>query len=274
MCMCADECVLLLCVYVCMYVCVYVCVCVRALLRACFARLCVICCYQLVFSCNCKLFKHFFLCTCLTSNYHMFNFNELIYFRCYVAGMFQANFCYRVRCYLNTNDRCPSSVQGQTKTKYIAGMPLLQDRTVTLTWRSKQPLVCKWTWRKTTDLQHNTSTISKWFLFVWRGTLKAAHSSGLRLATCLSAPFSFSWPSNTRQTVKAVKYANALNFDIGCHCQNSKHLHTLTAFTVLRKTKMKRLLVRRTSDKERGKGTDQRRQVTETRKTTTHTPMF
>ena len=64
----------------------------------------------------------------------MFNFNELIYFRCYVAGMFQASFCYRIlRCYLNTNDRCPSSVQGQTKTKYIAGMPLLQDRTVTLT---------------------------------------------------------------------------------------------------------------------------------------------
>ena len=36
---------------------------------------------------------------------------------------------------------------------------------------------------------------------------------------------------------------------------------------------MKRLLVRRTSDKERGKRTDQRRQVTETRKKT-HTPMF
>ena len=59
----------------------------------------------------------YFLCTCLTSNYHMFNFNELIYLRCYVAGMFQASFCYRIiRCYLNTNDRCPSPVQGQTKT--------------------------------------------------------------------------------------------------------------------------------------------------------------
>ena len=27
-------------------------------------------------------------------------------------------------------------------------------------------------------------------------------------------------------TVKAVKYANALNFDSDNHCQNSKHLHT------------------------------------------------
>ena len=37
---------------------------------------------------------------------------------------------------------------------------------------------------------------------------------------------------------------------------------------------MKRLLVRRTSDKERGNRTDQRRQVTETRKTHTHSDVL
>ena len=98
---CRSMCVAVV-VRVCMYVCMYVCVrrCVRACVRA--SRACVLSVViNLFLAVTANCLNNFFLCTSLTLNYHMFNFNELIYFRCYVAGMFQANFCYRtIRCYL------------------------------------------------------------------------------------------------------------------------------------------------------------------------------